>query len=58
MVLVNNINGTVDGYVYSDNLYDTKGATFNGVVYPSTDPAIFEVKYPDVNIRGRVMGDL
>ena len=48
----------VDGYVYSDNLYNIKGATFNNVVYPSVDPAIFEVKYPDINIRGRVMGDL
>ena len=30
----------------------------NGVVYPSVDPAIFEIKYPDTDIRGRVMGDI
>ena len=40
------------------NLYDVANATFNGVVYPSVDPAIFEIKYPDTDIRGRVMGDI
>ena len=58
LILINNINATVNGYVYSDNLYNIKGATFNNVVYPPVDPAIFEVKYPDINIRGRVMGDI
>ena len=46
------------GSGYSANIYAISLATFNGVVYPSVDPAIFEVKYPDINIRGRVMGDL
>ena len=46
------------GSGYSANLYDVVNATFNGVVYPSVDPAIFEVKYPDTDIRGRVMGDI
>jgi len=46
------------GSGYSANLYDVANATFNGVVYPSVDPAIFEIKYPDTDIRGRVMGDL
>ena len=31
------------------------GATRNGVIYPSIDPMVFEVKYPDTDIRGRVV---
>ena len=40
---------------YSPRRYDVKGATRNGVVYPPKDPSIFEVKYPDQDIRGRVV---
>ena len=40
---------------YSQFSYDVKGATQNGVVYPSLDPMIFEVKYPDLDINGRVV---
>lgn len=40
---------------YSAYAYDTKGATLNNIVYPSIDPMIFEVKYPDVDIKGRVV---
>jgi hypothetical protein len=39
---------------YSQFAYDTEGATKGGVVYPSYDPCIFEVKYPDIDIEGRV----
>ena len=39
---------------YSQFAYDTEGATKDGVVYPSYDPCIFEVKYPDLDIKGRV----
>ena len=39
---------------YSGFAYDTEGATKDGVVYPSYDPCIFEVKYPDLDIKGRV----
>ena len=35
--------------------YDVKGATRNGVVYPPKDPSIFEIKYPDQDVRGRVV---
>ena len=42
---------------YSGNVYDIKGATKNGVVYPSLDPSIFELKYPNIDIEGRVIGD-
>ena len=39
---------------YSQYAYDVKGATRNNIVYPSFDPCIFEVKYPDTDIKGRV----
>ena len=40
---------------YSGNVYDIEGATKNGVIYPSLDPSIFEVKFPTQDIRGRVV---
>ena len=39
---------------YSQFGYDIKGATRNNVVYPSYDPCIFELKYPDIDIEGRI----
>jgi len=39
---------------YSDIAYDIAGATANGVTYPSIDPSIFEVKYPDADIEGKI----
>ena len=41
--------------LYSQYAYDMIGATRNGVIYPSIDPMVFEVKYPDTDIRGRVV---
>ncbi len=35
--------GTNSGY--SQYAYDIKGATQSGIIYPSLDPSIFEVKY-------------
>lgn len=40
---------------YSKYAYDIKGATANNVVYPSKDPSIFEVKFPNTDIKGRVV---
>lgn len=40
---------------YSGNLYDIPAATLNDVVYPSLDPSCFEVKFPDVDIKGQVV---
>jgi hypothetical protein len=40
---------------YSKYSYDLSTATQNNVVYPSLDPSIFEVKYPDTDIKGRVV---
>jgi len=38
---------------YSDWAYDILGATKNNTIYPSLDPMIFEVRYPNQDINGR-----
>ena len=45
----------VAGGQYSQFEYDVKGATRDNVVYPSYDPCIFEVKFPNKDIEGRVI---
>lgn len=40
---------------YSPYSYDITAATKQGVIYPSLDPMIFEVRYPDADIYGRVV---
>lgn len=42
------------GGEYSEFEYDILGATRNNVIYPSYDPMIFEVKNPNIDIKGRV----
>ena len=48
-----NKHGEENGY--SKYAYDIAGATLNGVIYPSLDPSIFEIKYLDTDIKGRVV---
>jgi hypothetical protein len=55
---VNKINitnkaGTTSGY--SQYAYDIAGATQKNIIYPSLDPSIFELKYPNTDIKGRVV---
>jgi len=52
-VVITNKAGIALGY--STYGYDIQGATVNSVVYPSIDPMIFEVKYPNNDIKGRVV---
>ena len=52
-VTINNLSGTENGY--SKYSYDISAATLNGIIYPSLDPSIFEVKYPDTDIQGRIV---
>jgi hypothetical protein len=40
---------------YSQYAYDISAATMNKVIYPSLDPSVFEVKYLDTDIQGRVV---
>ena len=48
--IVNKADGS-----YSQYSYDTEGATVNGVLYPSIDPMIFEVKFPNSDIVGKIV---
>jgi hypothetical protein len=41
-----------DGTGYQNYRYDIDEATINGVIYPSLDPSIFELKYPTTDIIG------
>ena len=54
-IVITNKYKSADGY--SGNLYDIDSATKNGIIYPSLDPSIFELKYPGTDIEGRVVGD-
>ena len=40
---------------YSEYAYDINGATINDILYPSLDPSIFELKFPDTDIVGRIV---
>jgi len=55
LVVVDNKFNQANGY--SGNIYDIQSATKNGIVYPSLDPAIFELKFPEIDIVGKVLGD-
>lgn len=44
------------GNTYSKYGYDIKGATRNNTVYPSIDPSIFEIRFPENDIAGRILG--
>ena len=43
------------GVNYSQYGYDISGATRNNNIYPSLDPSIFEIRYPNTDIQGRVV---
>lgn len=55
VVGVNFINLYDTDFNYSGNVYDLATATKNGIIYPSLDPSIFELKFPQQDIRGRVV---
>lgn len=52
-ITANNKSGTAQGY--SQYAYSIEGATQDNVIYPSVDPMIFEIKYPNTDIKGRVV---
>lgn len=49
------VNKTGEANGYSKYSYDISAGTLNGVIYPSLDPSIFELKYPNSDIQGRVV---
>jgi len=50
---ITNKSGSSSGY--SEYAYDIDGATIDNVLYPSLDPSIFEIRFPDIDIQGRVV---
>jgi len=50
-IYIRNMYG--DGY--SNIFYDMETAERNHIIYPSLDPCIFELKYPNSDIKGRVI---
>ena len=52
-VRLTNKSGTALGY--SQYSYDFDSALINNILYPSVDISIFEVKYPDQDIIGRIV---
>lgn len=52
-VRITNKSGEASGY--SKYSYDISAGTLNNVIYPSLDPSIFEIKYPNTDIQGRVV---
>ena len=51
-VTFSNIAGEESGYsIYK---YDFKTATKDGIIYPSLDPSIFEIKFPNTDIKGKI----
>jgi hypothetical protein len=52
-VKISNLCG--DAGSYSPNKYNIDEATKGKIVYPSLDPSIFEVKFPNKDIKGRAL---
>ena len=57
LIVIENKNTSNSGDSYSPNVYDIDSASKDGIIYPSLDPSIFELKFPDTDIEGRVLGD-
>ena len=45
----------IHGGSYSNNTYDVAKSIKNNILYPSLDPCIFEIKYPNRDIEGRAV---
>lgn len=64
-VMLSNIDGVASvqkveivnkcGGAYSKNSYDIAAATKGKIIYPSLDPSIFELKFPEKDIKGRAI---
>lgn len=48
-----NLFDATKGYI--PNVYNLESATRSGIIYPSIDPSIFEVRYSDQDIWGKVV---
>ena len=54
-IVIENKHKVSEGY--SGNFYDINSGLIDGVLYPALDPSIFEIKFPDSDIKGKVVGD-
>ena len=54
-VVIENKFKMADGY--SGNFYNIDSSLIDGVLYTALDPSIFEVKFPNSDIQGKVVGD-
>ena len=54
IIVIENKHVVAEGY--SGNIYDIQSALRDGVLYPSLDPSIFELKFPNIDIEGRSVG--
>jgi hypothetical protein len=55
VIYLNLKNLTINDGNYSPYEYNIDTATANNIIYPSLDPSIFEVKYPDNDIKGSIV---
>jgi len=57
-IIIENKWNTAKGY--NEVLYDFTDPTVvkNGVIYPAKDPSIFEIRFPNVDIEGKIVGDV
>jgi len=55
VVKIEFVNKQSDDGTYSIYGYDVSAATRNNIIYPSLDPSIFEIRYVDQDIKGRVV---
>ena len=54
-IVIENKYQTSQGY--SGNFYDINTSLRGGILYPALDPSIFEIKFPNSDIKGKVLGD-
>jgi hypothetical protein len=53
VVNVKIINKHNESMGYSKHVYDIQNATKDGIIFPSLDPSIFEIRFPDNDIFGK-----
>jgi hypothetical protein len=52
--LFQNVNGTINNRIYSDESFDVESNIYKGVIIPPPG-GIFEIRYPDVDIVGKAI---
>ena len=54
-IRVFNKAGQIDSLTYSNLKYEIQSAIRQNVIYPSLDPSLFELKFPNEDIKGRIV---